>query len=48
VLADLQAIRRVGVEGEQRAVEAGVFMRLGDGLDVVSIDDRAAARDDFG
>jgi hypothetical protein len=47
VLADLKTVGRVGMEGEQRAVEAGIFVRLCDRLDVVAIDDGSAARNDL-
>ena len=43
----LQAVGRVRVEREQRAIESGIFMRLGDGLDVIAIDDGTAARKDL-
>jgi hypothetical protein len=36
------------VEGKQRAVEPGIFMRLGDRLNIVAVDNRTAARDDLG
>ena len=48
VLADLQAVRRGRMKRQQRAVEAGVLMRLCHGLDVVAIEDRAGPHDGFG
>jgi hypothetical protein len=47
MLADHQRIWGVGVEGQEGAVEAGIFVRLCDGRDVVRVDDRPAARDYF-
>ncbi len=48
VLADLQTVRQVGVEGEQRAVETSVFVGLADRLDIIAINNRTAARNDLG
>jgi hypothetical protein len=36
------------MEGEQGAVEAGVLMGLGDGLDVMAVDHRPLADDGLG
>ncbi len=38
---DQLAVRRGGVEGDEEAVEAAVFLRLGEGPDVVAVDDRS-------
>jgi hypothetical protein len=47
MMADQQRVGSVGVEREQRPIEACIFMRLGDGPDVVRIDDRPAAGDNL-
>lgn len=47
VLADLKAVRRVGMEGLERRIEAAQLMRLGDRLDVVAVHHRTLARDDL-
>ncbi len=41
VLADQDALGRGRVEGEQDAVEAAIFLRLGERLDVIQVDDGA-------
>ena len=45
---DQCAVRAVGVEGHQCAVEAGFFVGAGHGLDIVGLQGGAAARVDFG
>ena len=38
---NLLAFRRGGMEGDEKAVEAAIFLRLGESPDVVAIDDRS-------
>ena len=47
MLADLQAVRRGGMKRQQRAVEPGAFMRLGDGFDVMTVQYGAIPHDGF-
>jgi hypothetical protein len=47
MLADLQSVRRPGMERKQHAVETACLMRLGHGFDVVSIHHRPLPGDDF-